>query len=91
MKLGITMLILNQDDIEFVTEFPCSLGHPVDRKIDDTAMQFLLVQNRHRDQTHDWTLIGSGANEPAYRSARETSIRQYPRKPILDNIPGNQY
>ena len=30
-----------------------------DRKVDVTAMQFLLVQNRHLD----WTLIGSGANE----------------------------
>ena len=30
----------------------------IDRKIDVTAMQFLLVQNRH--QTHDWTR--SGAN-----------------------------
>ena len=25
----ITMLIHNKDDIEFVTEFPCFLGHPV--------------------------------------------------------------
>ena len=24
-----TMLIHNKDDIEFVTEFPCFLGHPV--------------------------------------------------------------
>ena len=31
----------------------------IDRKIDVIAVQFLLVQNRH--QTHDWTLIGSGA------------------------------
>ena len=30
LKLGITMLIHNRDDIEFVTEFPCFLGHPVD-------------------------------------------------------------
>ena len=30
-----------------------------DRKIDVTAIQSLLVQNRQ--QTHDWTLIGSGA------------------------------
>ena len=30
LKLGITMLIHNEDDIEFVTEFPCLLGHPVD-------------------------------------------------------------
>ena len=29
MKLGITMLIHNKDYIEFVTEFPCFLGHPV--------------------------------------------------------------
>ena len=27
--MGITMLIHNKDDIEFVTEFPCFLGHPV--------------------------------------------------------------
>ena len=31
-----------------------------DRKIDVTAMQFQLVQNRQ--QTHDWNLIGSGTN-----------------------------
>ena len=29
MKLGITMLIHYKDDIEFVTEFPWFLGHPV--------------------------------------------------------------
>ena len=29
LKLGITMLIYNKDDIQFVTEFPCFLGHPV--------------------------------------------------------------
>ena len=29
LKLGITMLIHNKDDIKFVTEFPCFLGHPV--------------------------------------------------------------
>ena len=32
----------------------------MDRKIDVTAMQFLLVQNGHK--TNDWTLIGSDAN-----------------------------
>ena len=31
LKLGITMLIHNKDDIEFVTEFPCFLGHPVSK------------------------------------------------------------
>ena len=29
LKLGNTMLIHNKDDIKFVTEFPCLLGHPV--------------------------------------------------------------
>ena len=29
LKLGITMLNHNKDDMEFVTEFPCFLGHPV--------------------------------------------------------------
>ena len=31
----------------------------IDRKINVTAILFLLVQNRH--QTHGWILIGSGA------------------------------
>jgi len=34
LKLGITMLIHNKDDIEFVTEFPCFLGHPVSPTFD---------------------------------------------------------
>ena len=29
MAFEITMLIHNKDDIEFVTEFPCFLGHSV--------------------------------------------------------------
>ena len=36
------------------------LDNVIDRKIEVTAMQFILVQKRH--QTHDWTLIGSDAN-----------------------------
>ena len=36
------------------------MDNEIDRKIDVTAMQFLLVQNRQ--QTHGRTLIGSGAN-----------------------------
>ena len=35
------------------------MTNETDRKIDVTAKQSLLVQNRQ--QTHDWTLIGSGA------------------------------
>ena len=29
LKLGITMIIHNKDDIQFVTEFPYFLGHPL--------------------------------------------------------------
>ena len=36
------------------------MDNEIDRKIDVDTMQFLLGQNRQ--QTHDWTLIGSGAN-----------------------------
>ena len=36
------------------------MDNKIDRKIDVTAILFLLVQNRQ--QTHDWTLVGSGAN-----------------------------
>ena len=36
------------------------LDNEIDRKIDVTAILFLLVENRQ--QTHNWTLIGSGAN-----------------------------
>ena len=36
------------------------LDNEIDRKIDFTAILFLLVQNRQ--QTHDRTLIGSYAN-----------------------------
>jgi len=30
LKSGIKMLIHNKDDIQFVIEFPCFLGHPVE-------------------------------------------------------------
>ena len=33
LKSSITMLIHNKDDIEFVTEFPCLLGHPVRQSV----------------------------------------------------------
>ena len=36
------------------------MDNEIDRKIDVTAMLFLLVQNRQ--QIHDWTLNRSGAN-----------------------------
>ena len=42
------------------------LDDEIDRKIDVTAILFLLVQNRQ--QTQDWTLIGSGANGLGIRS-----------------------
>ena len=36
------------------------MDNEIDRKTDVTAILFLLVQNKQ--QRHDWTLIGSGAN-----------------------------
>ena len=40
------MLIHNKDDIEFVTEFPCFLGHPVgEEKGGGTWQQALHDQN----------------------------------------------
>jgi len=48
-SLGITKLnqrIILKDDIEFVTEFPCLLGHPVD----------LTMYTIH---LRSWTLIGN--------------------------------
>ena len=48
----------------------------IDRKIYVTAILFLLVQNRQ--QTHDWTLIRSGANG--------LSIKSDKGKPKIQNV-----
>ena len=45
----------------------------MDRKIDVTAILFLLVQSRQ--QTHDWTLIGSGANGLGIQDWTDYSIK----------------
>ena len=39
MKLGITMLIHNKDNIQFVTEFPCFLGHSVHEVLDAGSLK----------------------------------------------------
>ena len=40
------MLIHNKDDIEFVTEFPCLLGHPVSKNKDYNLQSwFKLISN----------------------------------------------
>ena len=49
------------------------LDKEIDRKIDVTAILFLLVQNRQ--QTHDCTLIGSGA--------KGLGIQEWPRFKLL--------
>ena len=36
------------------------MDNEIDRKIDTTVILFLLDQNKQ--QTHEWTLIGPGAN-----------------------------
>ena len=57
MKLGITMLIHNKDDIEFVTEFPCFLGHPVP----SIYVTFVTVLGVHTIfSTYDKSDNGSG-------------------------------
>ena len=43
LKSGITMLLYNKDYIEFVTEFPCLLGHPVGKR-NDLEIQVTDVQ-----------------------------------------------
>ena len=55
MKLGITILIHNKDDIEFVTEFSCLLGHPVygegevvffTQKLFNSVISLLLLKSK---------------------------------------------
>ena len=46
-SVGITILnqrIIRKDDIEFVTEFPCLLGHPVSSSVQDGS--FTLFEKR---------------------------------------------
>ena len=43
MKLGITMLIHNKDNIQFVTEFPCFLGHSVHEVLDAGLLKKLVT------------------------------------------------
>ena len=50
LKSGITMLIHNKDDIEFVTEFPCLLGHPVEW-LDIISKCWIYDCDAHQDRT----------------------------------------
>ena len=45
LKLGITMLTHSTDDIEFVTELPCFMGHPLSYFYDNivSKLHFLLL------------------------------------------------
>ena len=40
-----TMLIHNKEDIEFVTEFPCLLGHPVLTSKDERDILIFTAEN----------------------------------------------
>ena len=51
------------------------MDNEIDRKIDVTAILFLLVQNIQ--QTHDWTLIGSGANKLGVGTSGSKEHTQY--------------
>ena len=51
------------------------MNNEIDRKIDVTALQSLLVLNRQ--QTHDWTLmIGSGANGNGIQGWQQSNERK---------------
>ena len=45
LKLGTTLLIHNKDDIEFVTEFPCFLGHPVSLQPSVVVLRYFQTKN----------------------------------------------
>ena len=45
MKPGITMLILNKDDLKLVTECTCLLGHPVQtNRVQYNTVQYNTVR-----------------------------------------------
>ena len=50
-KLGITMLIHVKDDIEFVTEFPCLLGRPVEKSevFNSDTISFLYIIEKFQE------------------------------------------
>ena len=69
MKLGITMLIYNKDDIQFVTEFPCFFGTPCtkqgknnyDTKVNMTKTRRYEIKNdkgtMKQNKTEEGTMI----------------------------------
>ena len=74
LKLGITMLIHNKDDIQFVTEFSCFLGHLVSSSLCNLIIfkrgfcTTIYKQNKtffRQDLQHYWSdngLTGSVVN-----------------------------
>ena len=71
-----------------------SLDNEIDRRINVTAILFLLVQNRQ--QTHDRSLIGSGANGLGIlegtlgckeEEIRKDSISLHEKKPLSSSFP----
>ena len=62
LGVGITIpnqRIIKKDDIEFVTEFPCLLGHPVDAKCHRSDFwkigQFIDIRTFYRWTFYRWT------------------------------------
>ena len=63
------------------------MDNEIDRKIDVSAVLFLLVQNRH--QTHGWTLIGPGANRLGIQEWQETAgINEKARSLLFEGVGG---
>ena len=59
MKLGITMLIHNKDDIEFVTEFPCFFNYQTE-KVKCINRSILLFKKLYKKE---WKLFLTGLTD----------------------------
>ena len=64
MKTDKFTLFLYKNDTEFVTEFPCLLGHPVfsSRKI-QKSLKIILIKNGRRTRNSNWYLYKSWNSE----------------------------
>ena len=70
------------------------LDNEIDRKIDVTAILFLLVQNRQ--QTHDWTLMDQALMDSAYMSEynkglMDSAYRSEYNKGLMDSAYRSEY
>ena len=60
------MLIHNEDDIEFVTEFPCFLGHPVPCRDQSNTIKFKSYLSAYRDEPLKISTISIKSHDFSY-------------------------